>query len=61
MGYILLNLMFLPMVLAVYIVCNALHEALFTKCLQGCEIGAKKAVQGYHVSGKFLDKHVRLD
>ena len=61
MGYILLNIMFLPMVLAVYIVGNALHEALFTKCLQGCETGAKKAVRLGHVSGKFLDRHVRLD
>jgi len=61
MGYILLNIMFLPMVLAVYIVGNALHEALFTKCLQGCETGATKAVRLGHMSGKFLDRHVRLD
>merc|ERR1711865_1052868 len=51
----------LPMVLAVYIVGNALHEALFTKCLQGCETGATKAVRFGRMSGEFLDKRIRLD
>ena len=61
MGQILIYIMFLPMVLAVYIVGNALHEALFTKCLQGCETGATKAVRFGRMSGEFLDKRIRLD
>ena len=61
MGQILIYIMFAPMVLAVYIIGNALHEAFFTKCLQGCETGATKAVRFGRMSEKFLDKHVRLD
>lgn len=61
MGQILIYIMFLPMVLAVYIVGNALHETLFTKCLQGCGFGFTKTVRFIKMSGRFLDKHIRLD
>ena len=61
MGQVLICIMLLPMVLAVYIVGNALHEALFHKCLQGCEDGATKAVRFGRKSGEFLDKRIRLD
>ena len=61
MGQILIYIMFLPMMLAVYIVGNALHEALFSKCLQGCETGGTQAVRFGRASGRFLDKHVRFD
>ena len=61
MGQILIYIMFLPMMLAVYIVGNALHEALFSKCLQGCETGATQAVRFGRASGRFLDNHIRLD
>ena len=60
-GQILICIMFLPMMLAVYIIGNALHEAFFTKFLQGCETVATKAVRFGHMSAKFLGKHIRLD
>ena len=61
MGYILMAIMFAPLVLSVYIVGNALHEACFVKCLQGCSSGATKVRRLGQTSLRFLDRHVNLD
>ena len=61
MGQVLICIMLLPMVLAVYIVGNALQETLFTKCLQGCGFGYTKTVRFLKMSERFLDRNIRLD
>ena len=57
MEYILMAIMFTPLVLSLYIVGNAVHEACFVKCLQGCSRAGRLGEK----SLKFLDKHIRLD
>ena len=61
MGYILMAIMFAPLVLSVYIVGNALHEACFVTCLQGCSSGATKARRLSESTQKLFDRHIRLD